>query len=76
MIFTFIQKLLYNNFIDRGFIMRVVEFKQLARGLDFDFYYDRGLRLWTLRKHERTEYFTRQVLLSMTVEKFKQSYLY
>ena len=58
-----------------GVIMNVVEFKQLARRLDFDFYYDRGLRLWTLRKNEHTEYFTRQVLLSMTVEKFKQSYL-
>jgi hypothetical protein len=55
--------------------MNIVEFKQLARRLDFDFYYDRGLCLWTLRKNEHTEYFTRQVLLSMTVEKFKQSYL-
>lgn len=56
--------------------MKVVEFKRLARELDFDFYYDRGLRMWTLRKNERAEYFTRQVLLSMSVEKFKQSYLY
>lgn len=55
--------------------MNLVEFKRLARGMDFDFFYDRGLRLWTLSKNNHTDYFTRQVLLAMSVEQFKQSYL-
>ncbi len=55
--------------------MSLVEIKQYLRSLEVTFFYDRGVKLWTLVQPTGTDYFTKDTILKMTKDEFIQSYL-